>query len=158
MFTEGLKVDNTVCDIDLTRTLPPALKNDESILALGRVIAGELQENIRLAQVAIIYARIDELPEELLDILAYDLHVDWYDNELPVSIKRQFIKDSVKIHKRLGTKYAVERAIGRIYPDSKVEEWFEYGGDPYCFKLLIDSTYEDVDPEKHKRVLDRVTI
>ena len=156
LFMGWLKVDNAVYSLDFTRALPPALKNDGSMLALAQVIATELQENIELAQLAVIYARIDGLPEELLDILAFDLHVDWYDFELPISNKRLILKDSVKIHKRLGTKYAVERAIGGIYPDSTVEEWFEYGGDPYHFKLLIDSTYEYADPEKHKRVLARV--
>jgi len=35
-------------------------------------------------------------------------------------------------------------------------EWFQYNGPPYHFKLSIDATYEDVDPEKHQRVLDRL--
>jgi P2-related tail formation protein len=56
----------------------------------------------------------------------------------------------------LGTKAAVECAVSAIYKDTKVSEWFEYGGPPYHFKLLIDATYEDVDPVKHQRVLDRV--
>lgn len=30
------------------------------------------------------------------------------------------------------------------------------GGKPYHFKLLIDATYEDVDPVRHQRVIDRV--
>ena len=37
-----------------------------------------------------------------------------------------------------------------------MSEWFEYNGEPYHFKLLIDSTYDGVNPEKHQRVLDRV--
>ena len=47
-------------------------------------------------------------------------------------------------------------AISAIYPDTQVSEWWEYGGKPYHFKLLIDATYEDVDPVRHQRVIDRV--
>jgi len=66
------------------------------------------------------------------------------------------LKDSWNVHRRLGTKAAVVLAISAIYPDTQVSEWWEYGGKPYHFKLLIDATYEDVDPDRHQRVIDRV--
>jgi phage tail P2-like protein len=103
-----------------------------------------------------IYARIGALPEELLDILAYDFKVDWWDANYTLEEKRQTLKDSWNVHRRLGTKAAVERAISAIYKDTKVSEWFEYGGAPYTFKLQIDVTYEHVNPVKHQRVLERV--
>jgi hypothetical protein len=56
------------------------------MLALGKAIAAELQSNIRLSNIAIIYPRIDELPEKLLDIIAHDLHVDWYESDYPMMI------------------------------------------------------------------------
>jgi len=120
--------------VDFTRSLPPTLKDDPEINALGRAIAGQLQITAQQIRRNIIYARIDELDEQTLDILAYDLHVDWYDHSYPIEVKRQTIKDSVKIHRRLGTKYAVETALGAVFPGTRVEEWFEYGGDPYTFR------------------------
>lgn len=113
--------------VDFTRSLPPTLKDDPEINALGRAIAGQLQITAQQIRRNIIYARIDELDEQTLDILAYDLHVDWYDHSYPIEVKRQTIKDSVKIHRRLGTKYAVETALGAVFPGTRVEEWFEYG-------------------------------
>ena len=133
-------MNNTLYDVDFTRALPGPLKNDEKMLALGRVIAAELQENIRLARLNIIYARIDELDEDILDILARDLHVDWYEDTHPIAAKRQVIKDSVKVHKRLGTKYAVLTALRSVFPDSDVQEWFEYGGEPFCFRIHLNLT------------------
>lgn len=133
-------MSNTVYDIDFTRALPLPLKNDENMLTLGRVIARELQENIRLARLSIIYARIDDLEEEVLDVLANDLHVDWYEDSYPIEAKREVIKNSVKVHKRLGTKYAVETALGSVFPYSEVEEWFEYGGTHHRFRIVLDMT------------------
>ena len=161
---------NTVYDVDFTRALPDPLKNDDKMLALGRVIAGELQENIRLARLTIIYARIDELEENILDILAHDLHVDWYDDSYPIAAKRQVIKDSVKVHKRLGTKYSMVTALRSVFPNTEVEEWFEYGGKPFCFRIILDMSYAkssiDIHQiiwniEYHKRLtthLDRIII
>ncbi|GHU42158.1 hypothetical protein FACS1894111_05610 [Clostridia bacterium] len=133
-------MNDTVYDIDFTRALPEPLKNDTAMLALGRAIAGELQENIRLSRLAIIYARLDELDEQLLDILARDLHVDWYEDTYPVQAKRQVIKDSVKVHKRLGTKYAMTTALGSVFPHTEVQEWYEYGGTHHRFRIILDFT------------------
>ncbi|SHG90623.1 phage tail protein I [Tepidibacter thalassicus] len=134
-------MNNTIYDIDLTRKLPPSLKNDENMLALAKVIGEELQKTSKMARKNIIYARIDELEEEALDILAYDLHVDWYDYSYPIEAKRALIKDSVKVHKRLGTKFAVETALGNLHPNSYVEEWFEYNGEPFSFRVVLDTTH-----------------
>ncbi|EOS64586.1 phage tail protein I [Oscillibacter sp. 1-3] len=148
--------DYDICSVDFTRSLPPPLKDDPEINALGRAIAEQLQITAKQIRQNIIYARIDELDEQTLDILAYDLHVDWYDHSYPIEVKRQTIKDSVKIHRRLGTKYAVETALGAVFPGTKVEEWFEYGGDPYTFRVIINATENGVTAAQQAAVLERV--
>lgn len=149
-------MNNDLNTVDLTRSLPPSLKNDTSMLALAKVIAEQLQITANQTKKNIIYARIDELDEIMLDILAYDLHVDWYDYKYAIEAKRATIKDSVKIHRRLGTKYAVETALGNVFPGTKIAEWFEYGGSPYMFKVIIDVTQTGVTPERQAEVLARV--
>lgn len=146
----GLTAEN------LLRTLPDVLKNDESMAALAASIAQVLAARPDEIQRLAIYPRIDELPEDLLDILAYDFKVDWWDADYSLEEKRQILKDNWHVHRILGTKAAVETAISAIYPGTQVSEWFEYNGEPYHFKLLIDSTYDGVNPERHQRVLDRV--
>ena len=148
--THGLTAEN------LLRTLPEVLRNDRSMAALAASIADVLAARPAEIQQLMIYSRIGELPEDLLDILAYDFKVDWWDGDYTLEEKRQTLKDSWRVHRMLGTKAAVETAISAIYPETQVSEWFEYGGAPFHFRLLIDSTYEGVDPAKHQRVLDRV--
>ena len=141
---------------NLMRTLPDVLRDDLKINALAEVLAEQLVELSEEKEHVIIYARIDELPEDMLDLLAVDFKVDWWDPNYSVDEKRETLKKSWYVHRRLGTVAAVETAISAVYQDTKVEEWFEYGGDPYHFNLLIDVTYENADPAKHRRVLDRV--
>lgn len=148
--------NSDIYSVDFTRSLPPTLKDDPEINALGRAIAEQLQITARQIRQNIIYARIDELDERTLDILAYDLHVDWYDHSYPIEVKRQTIKDSVKIHRRLGTKYAVETALGAVFPGTRVEEWFEYDGDPYTFRVIINATENGVTAAQQAAVLERV--
>lgn len=141
---------------NLMRTLPAALKADENTNALAQSAAGLLEGRAEEIKRLAIYANIDSLPEKLLDILAQDFKVDWWDPNYSLEEKRRTLKDSWKVHRMLGTKAAVETAISAIYPDTRVIEWFDYGGSPYSFKLQIDATYENVDPARHKRVLERV--
>lgn len=148
--------DNELHSADYMRSLPPPLKNDPTMTALARVIAEQLQGTVRQIGKNIIYARIDELDEQTLDVLAYDLHVDWYDYSYPIEVKRQTIRDSVRVHRRLGTKYAVETALGAVFPGTRVQEWFEYGGEPYMFKVIIGATESGVSADRQAAVLERV--
>jgi phage tail P2-like protein len=130
---------NDVFNIDFTRSLPAPLRDDKKILALAKVIAGELQENIRMSRLTVLYPRIDELKDWLLDILAHDLHIEWYDPDSPTELKREIIKDSVKIHKTLGTRPAVERVVAAYFGSGVVRHWYEYGGQPHHFKIVSDN-------------------
>lgn len=128
---------NNVRDGDFLKTFPPALQKDEKMKALGIIIARELHRTAEEVEKSIVYSRIDELEEKWLDVLAYDFHVDWYDYDYPVDIKRKILKNSVQVHQKLGTKKAVQSVLQDIYKTANVREWFEYGGKPYTFRLDV---------------------
>lgn len=119
--------------------LPKVLADDKNLLALATAIAEALVEHLKDIPLEEIYTRIDELPEAVLDVLAYDWKIDWYDFDYPIEAKRNLVKTNYYIHRHLGTVGAVKEAIRAIYPDSDVEEWFDYGGDPYKFRVALNS-------------------
>ena len=149
-------MSKTIYNADYSECLPEALKKDPKMVALANATAAALLDTSGIMNSVLIYSRFDELPEELVDILAYDLHVDWYDYSYPIEVKRRTIRDSIQVHRRLGTKYAVEKALGAVYPGTKVEEWFEYGGDPYKFRVVIGATEAGITADRQAAVLDRV--
>ena len=61
---------NSLKDADFYATFPPALKKDEKMVALGRLIANELHQTVEQTKKNIIYANINELSETWLDVLA----------------------------------------------------------------------------------------
>lgn len=150
MNNHGITAEN------LLASLPEALRNDPSMYALASSVSDVLAKRVKEIQDVEIYARIDELPSSLLDILAHDFKVDWWDANYTVEEKRRTLKESWRVHRILGTKAAVVTAISAIYPDAQVLEWWEYGGKPFHFRLLLDNEHEKIDPEKHRRVLVRV--
>ena len=141
---------------NLLRALPEVLRNDESMAALAASVAQVLAQRPEEIQRLAIYPRIDELPEDLLDILAYDFKVDWYDYNYSVESKRAIIKGCFFVHRKMGTRKSVENALSAIYPGTIVEEWFEYGGSPYYFRVILDVTSprEAIDNGKILRALN----
>lgn len=138
-------------------TFPIALQEDPSAAALADVTARLLARRPEEIDRLRIYPDIFRLDDKLLDILAYDFKVDWWDPNYTLEEKRRTLADSWRVHKLLGTKAAVEMAIRAIYPETMVEEWFEYeDGKPYHFRLSINITNDNVDSVRQRRVLDRL--
>lgn len=149
MNEHGLKAEN------LLRTLPTVLQSDPSMAALAASIAEKLAVRPEEIRGLMIYTRIDELPESLLDILAHDFKVDWWNPEYSLEEKRNTLRGSWHVHRKLGTKYAVATAISAIYKDVTVQEWWEYGGKPFEFRINI-SGEEQISIDKHRQVLERI--
>ena len=142
---------------NLSRTLPISLSGDPKMVALAESISELLAQRREEIRRLAIYPSVDKLDESLLDILARDFKVDWWDYDYSLDEKRRTLSTSWQVHKTLGTKAAVETAIRAIYPRSNVREWFEYeGGKPYHFRLEIDITNDKKNSEKQKRVLWRL--
>ena len=141
---------------NLVATLPAALQKDPSAVALAEAMADLLARRPDEIEQLRIYPVIDRLDARLLDILAYDFKVDWWDADYSLEEKRRTLKNSWRVHKLLGTKAAVEMAISAIYPRTTVLEWWEYGGEPYHFRLDINITNDSIDSVKQRRVLERL--
>lgn len=148
----GLTAEN------MLHALPDVLKNDSGTAALASCTAAALAERKAEIDSLILYARMDELPEPLLDLLAQDFKVDWWDGDYSLEEKRQTLRDSWHVHRTLGTKAAVETALSAIYPNTKVMEWWEYDGLPYHFRLSINVSSDETSSLKHQRVMARLEL
>ena len=72
-------MSSNIFEADLLQSLPAVLKNDETTFALACAIAKELHALLNQTPMATLYPCIDTLPEEVLDVIAHDFKVDWYD-------------------------------------------------------------------------------
>lgn len=141
---------------NFTGVFPSALAEDKELSALARASAEQFDALIRNTGLASVLINIDNLPEGVLDILARDFRVDWYDGNASLEQKRLQIKTAFDVHRHKGTKAAVETAVSTIVPGATVEEWFEYGGEPYCFHIRMDTDGSDLDAASRQRILQNV--
>lgn len=129
----------SIYEVNLIDLLPPNLRNDPDIKAASKAIDSGFLAVVDLSKNIIILPRVDEQPVDVLDHLAYYLHVDFYDRSLPLETKRKLVKESVYIHQIKGTPKAVELLIETLFDEGVVEEWFDYGGDPYRFRVVTSN-------------------
>ena len=127
-------------ELKLSDILPERLKTAE-ILALANALDTQLQEITKAIDEAVIMPRIREQPEDVVDSLAWQLHVDFYEPlGLDLDKKRELVANSLLWHKHKGTKYVVEEMMRTLFcPEFWIEEWFAYGGRPYFFRARIGS-------------------
>lgn len=123
------------------KLLPISLTYDPVTVAMFEATIIQLQEIYEDAVLLFDLVNIDNLPEELLDLIAFEKHVDFYDSKLSIEQKRNLIKKSISWHRQKGTRWAVEEIVSIIYSNAQVFEWFEYGGEPYRFKIEIDQPF-----------------
>jgi phage tail P2-like protein len=127
--------------LKLLDILPSSIVSDPQVLSMAKALDPELQSVSHDIREALIVSRIDELPEEVLNLLAWQWHVDFYEPEkLPVEIKRSLIKNSIIWHRKKGTLWAVKQILRDLGLEPKIREWFDIGSAPYTFG--IDAIYK----------------
>lgn len=123
---------------NILQSLPTVLQNDPKMQAIASAVSKVLEQRADEIQSILIYPNLSNAQEGVLDILAKDFKVDWYNYDYSVEVKRNLILSSFNVHRHLGTRKAVLEGVQSVYPGALIEEWFEYGGDPYCFRILVN--------------------
>jgi phage tail P2-like protein len=133
-----------ILSVGLEQTAPVALSYDKRMVALTKALAKTLQNNATLVQESVgIYYQIEKLGDRMLDILAADMHVDWYKYDWPISKKRFAIQNSIAIHRKMGTVRGLRTALENVAGDVAVAEWFDYDGEPYRFRVAVNLSDEN---------------
>ena len=114
------------------------MQGDITTRALCATLNPLLQELGSLVDLAIIYPKIGELSGAVLDELAWGFHVDGYDALANDEEKRRLILNSFLIHKYKGTAFAVRKIVESVFGSAgTIEEWFQYSGSPYHFRMDV---------------------
>lgn len=134
----------------LVDILPPSINQDDQVVTAAAAIDQLIyQQQAAIDRLAIL-ARLDGINDQEADELAWQFHVDFYGPPMPLEKKRELVKKSLVWHRKKGTPSAVEEVVSAAFDSAEVKEWFDYGGQPYHFKVV---TREILTPEKYDQVV-----
>ena len=141
--------------------LPDSIAGDPAIRAAADALDGLLVPSVKAITSLLLYARLygkepDLLPplrrlaeqagglraleEPLLDLLAWQLHVDNYDIARTYAERLEMVKTAIAVHRKKGTPWAVETAVTAalvVVPFRHCRLDVAEGGQPYHFKVLV---------------------
>lgn len=144
-------------NVKIEALLPGFMRDGPDIVALASAVNKSMRRIYATAQLLTTWDKIDELPEDVLDRLAEDLDIDWYDYGASIETKRLLVKQSDIVHAKKGTVAAVESVIRAYFGDEKLLEWYEYGGEPHHFKVFTtEPSMVAENYEKFLSMLERV--
>ncbi|MEB3103093.1 phage tail protein I [Ferviditalea candida] len=129
-----------ISNVDLLKLQTKVMQNDSDVQGFAAALNAQFQQLAGEIINVLTYSRIDQLSEEVLDILAWQFAVDWYDATSDLATKRQAINDALKIYRIRGTPAAVQRVVEIYFGDGVVEEWWEYGAVPYHFRVTTNNS------------------
>jgi P2-related tail formation protein len=126
-------------DSNITDILPEPFLEDQNVIALGYAIRQGVRRLIEYCQNISVYAVIDNAPDNVLDMLAVELNTQYYEDTMDIETKRKLVANTLIWFMRAGTPAAVEELVAAVFGEGEVKEWFEYGDDPYYFKILTNA-------------------
>lgn len=136
----------------MTDGLPRVLARQEWVIALSEALGLALGKTLDYTDESQIYTQLDTAPETVLDVLAVDWKIDWYDTALTVEQKRSIVKTALTVRRLMGTAAAVKLQVHAIYPEAAVEEWFQYDGRPGCFRVTLPLPKEGITAAEYRRL------
>lgn len=123
-------------ELDMLEFLPQYMRHDKTAQGMSYAITETIKKYVvNNIEKCNIYGRIEKLDSNLLDELAWQFNVPEYISTLDITAKRNIIKNCLKTHRQRGTVAAVENVIEAVFGNGYVEEWFNYDGQPYHFKV-----------------------
>lgn len=142
--------------VSFSTLLPPNLQ-DVQTRALGGAWDQAFRKLVDYAErVSMTFAFVMELDEEMADHLCLSLDIKGYKADLSLQKKRLLIRSALLNYSRMGTKAALEDAVGIIHGGTTVQENWEYGGRPYFFRVAVDAGQEKVAENPVGRLLDTI--
>lgn len=143
-------------NIDMIKLMPGFMRKDKAVRALSDICSELLKRELQNVDAQTVHGYESKLSEAQCDELAWERDIDWYDYSADLEGKRNAVKTARKTKRKMGTKKAIEEIIQQLYGGGKVTEWFEYGGQPYHFRVEIYEAKEDREESFFRKKIEMI--
>lgn len=125
----------------LLREIPSNLLVDDKVVHMANALQIPLGDMLEWAEKINYKMNLDILDEAIIDHLLWESHITWNEGLNMATTKEQkinLVKSSVKLHRLKGTPAAISLVLDALNFNGEVQEWFEYEGRPYFFRLITE--------------------
>ena len=130
-------------EFDIRQIFPRFILADRNGFALARAIEAALVYFLEKCQDGLdCVLDPDTMPEWRLDELAWEFNI-LYDYNADVETKRGWIKNARDFYAIYGTAEGIVQYLEAAFNHATVEEWFEYGGDPFHFRVVATGEWSE---------------
>ena len=138
---------------------PPSISYDMQVQSASEAFDYQMVEIIDdTGQVVFIPNIMGLTDSNLVDILAWQFHVDFYDATQSLDFRKQLVQISIEWHMRKGTVSLLQEVLDTFWPGgATLQEWYEYDDplppnypidDPLTLRLTFTGTSVSVPTNK----------
>lgn len=139
----------------LYMSLPPNLQNKDT-RSLSVAFAKQMKKYLAYADRLNVWWNIDHLEPEHYDVFAACIAAPYYRSDFPDDKKLKLIKQNYSVRRSAGTQTAIDALLENVFDDARYIPWYEYGGKPYHFKVLLFDVLKENNIELMSNAMKKV--
>ncbi len=143
-------------DGELLDLLSAPMAEDADIIAMSYAIRMGIAKFVVYVAKTTMFADVDNQPESILDYMAVELDVMYYEQTMDIETKRELIKGALKWYMAAGSGKSVEELVNTTFGGGGVSEWYEFGGEPGEFGIEIQSQLTEDNYKRLSEILSSV--
>lgn len=125
--------------------MPEVLRTSENE-AISYAISKGLKKLLNYTKAISLYGDISQVSDAVLDAMAAELRTQYYDASASRIVREGMVKQTLGWYMRGGTNATLSEYLTTLYGGGQIEEWFDYDGDPYYFKAVVNIAEDTVIP------------
>lgn len=135
-------------------SLPPNLQTTEND-CFGYALDRQMEKMHRLARQITVWSDLDNADPKYYDYLAMTIRAPYYKSEYSNKQKLGLIKSALLTRQYAGTIKAIEELLSHTITDALFVPWYEYGGKPFFFKIIVDA--DEVDDKSMREFVRMIS-
>ncbi len=136
-------------------SFPPNFQTDEN-KAMGYAVDRQMKKLMRFVRKVSVWSDLDHVESKYYDFLAASLRAPYYSSEYDDGVRLEILKKTLQTYMFSGTVLAEEELLKKIFLDAKFVPWYQYGGEPFHFKIVTPTEPSEEMIQKFLTILQRV--
>ncbi len=143
-------------DALLSDIAPHSLLGTADMEAYALTIRDAVRLVLDMSENTMVYYNIEKQDEKITDLMALEWRTQFYDSALAPEKKRELVKNTLSWYLKAGTDGAVNGLLETLFGKGKIASWYEYGGQPYHFRVSVHGSPVKDTHNKFKEMLKYV--